>query len=186
MHSVVLAVVLASSSISLLYPQIPFIAGGAAAASELFKTLDKPSLLDPLSMEGEAPADCQGQIELDNICFSYPSRPNTQVLKSLSLSIPAGKTTAFVGASGCGKSTVIGLLERWYNPSTGRILLDGTDISTLNVKWLRSQMALVQQVSHKVISKVPPLSNIQSRNPSCSEAPSFRMWQKASRKARRR
>lgn len=148
MQSVVLAVVMASSSISLLYPQIPFIAGGAAAASELFKTLDKPSLLDPLSSEGETPANCHGQIELEDICFSYPSRPDVQVLHDLSLTIPAGKTTAFVGASGCGKSTVIGLLERWYTPNTGRLLLDGTDISTLNVKWLRSQMALVQQVSH--------------------------------------
>lgn len=68
------------------------------------------------------------------------------MLKDISLDIPAGKTTAFVGASGSGKSTIIGLLERWYLPSSGRLLLDGVDISTLNVKWFRSQMALVQQV----------------------------------------
>jgi ATP-binding cassette subfamily B (MDR/TAP) protein 1 len=145
-HSVVLSVLLASSSIGLLYPQIPALANGAAAASELFKIFDKPSLLDPLSDEGHVPETCNGHIQAENVSFSYPSRPDTQVLKDISLNIPAGKTTAFVGASGSGKSTIIGLLERWYMPSSGRLLLDGVDVSTLNVKWFRSQMALVQQV----------------------------------------
>ncbi|CAF3431738.1 unnamed protein product [Fusarium graminearum] len=143
--TVVLSVLLASSSIGLLYPQIPALVNGAAAASELFQIFDKPSLLDPLSNEGQVPEACNGNIQVENISFSYPSRPNTQVLKDISLDIPAGKTTAFVGASGSGKSTIIGLLERWYLPSSGRLLLDGVDISTLNVKWFRSQMALVQQ-----------------------------------------
>ncbi|KAJ4259744.1 hypothetical protein NW762_007675 [Fusarium torreyae] len=143
--TVVLSVLLASSSIGLLYPQVPALANGAAAASELFKIFDKPSSLDPLSNEGKVPSTCQGQLQVDDISFSYPSRPDTQVLKNLTLNIPAGKTTAFVGASGSGKSTIIGLLERWYIPSSGRLLLDGMDVSMLNVKWLRSQMALVQQ-----------------------------------------
>ncbi|KAG8671709.1 hypothetical protein FPOAC1_004963 [Fusarium poae] len=144
-HSVVLSVLLASSSIGLLYPQIPALANGAAAASELFKIFDKPSLLDPLSNEGHVPESCNGHLQAENVSFSYPSRPDTQVLKGINLNIPAGKTTAFVGASGSGKSTIIGLLERWYVPSSGRLLLDGVDVSTLNVKWFRSQMALVQQ-----------------------------------------
>ncbi|KAF5000800.1 hypothetical protein FGRMN_1407 [Fusarium graminum] len=143
--TVVLAVLLASSSISLLYPQVPALVNGAAAASELFKILDKPSLMDPLSTEGKVPETCHGHIQLDNISFSYPSRPDTKVLNNITLNIPAGKTTAFVGASGSGKSTIIGLLERWYMPCSGRLLLDGVDVSMINLKWLRSQMALVQQ-----------------------------------------
>ncbi|KAF4979221.1 hypothetical protein FZEAL_4530 [Fusarium zealandicum] len=143
--TVILCVLLASSSVSIMYPQIAAMANAAAAASELFKTFDKPSLLDPLSSTGEVPATCQGNIQVDNICFSYPSRPTAQVLRNISLTMPAGKTTAIVGASGSGKSTIIGLLERWYQPSSGHILLDGKDISTLNVKWLRTQLALVQQ-----------------------------------------
>ncbi|KAL4721991.1 hypothetical protein ACLX1H_011185 [Fusarium chlamydosporum] len=143
--TVVLAVLLASSSIGLLYPQIPALANGAAAAHELFKIFDKPSLLDPLSNEGYIPEKCHGHLQVENIEFSYPSRPDAQVLNGLSLDIPAGKTTAFVGASGSGKSTIIGLLERWYLPDSGRLLFDGVDVSTLNVKWYRSQMALVQQ-----------------------------------------
>ncbi|KAM0431867.1 hypothetical protein ACHAPT_005120 [Fusarium lateritium] len=143
--TVVLSVVLASSSVGMMYPQLPAISNAAAAASELFRIMDKPSLLDPLSEEGQSPVDCRGDIKLENVCFSYPSRPTAQVLRDLSINIPAGKTTAIVGASGSGKSTVIGLLERWYKPSAGRVSLDGHDIAELNVKWLRSRMALVQQ-----------------------------------------
>ena len=66
-------------------------------------------------------------------------------MHSLNLSIPAGKRTALVGASGCGKSTLVGLLERWYQPESGEILLDGMDISEYNIKWLRSNIRLVQQ-----------------------------------------
>ncbi|KAM5346966.1 hypothetical protein ACJ41O_009971 [Fusarium nematophilum] len=143
--SVVLSVVLASSSVGLLFPQIPAIVNAAAAASELFAVFDKPSCLDPLSGAGETPALCNGRIQLENVCFSYPSRPTTQVLRNLGITIPAGKTTAIVGASGSGKSTVVGLLEPWYVPSEGRILLDGREVALLNVKWLRTQMALIQQ-----------------------------------------
>ncbi|KAF4441611.1 multidrug resistance [Fusarium acutatum] len=142
---VVLSVLLASSSIGLLYPQVPALANGAAAASELFKIFDKPSSLDPLGNEGKVPESCHGHLEAEDVSFSYPSRPDTNVLNNISLNIPAGKTTAIVGASGSGKSTIIGLLERWYLPTSGRLLLDGMDVSMLNVKWLRSQMALVQQ-----------------------------------------
>lgn len=176
MYSVVLSVLLASSSVGLLYPQIPAIASGAAAASELFQTFDKPSLLDPLSTDGETPPHCYGQIEVENVGFAYPSRPSIQVLENLSLSIPAGKTTAFVGASGSGKSTIIGLLERWYMPSSGRLLLDGKDVSTLNVKWLRQQMALVQQVSCDSRSEYGlQATDLKYRNLYYSEAVYFRM-----------
>ncbi|KAH7185401.1 P-loop containing nucleoside triphosphate hydrolase protein [Fusarium flagelliforme] len=143
--TVVLSALLASSSIGLLYPQIPALTNGAAAASEMFKIFDKPSLLDPLSDEGTVPETCHGHLQAENLSFSYPSRPDAQVLKDISLDIPAGKTTAFVGASGSGKSTIIGLLQRWYMPDSGRLLLDGMDVSTLNVRWFRSQMSLVQQ-----------------------------------------
>ncbi|KAJ3533044.1 hypothetical protein NM208_g8157 [Fusarium decemcellulare] len=143
--TVVLSVLMATISVALIYPQIPSIANAAAAASELFKIFDKPSLLDPLSEEGKKPETCHGHIELENVSFSYPSRPTAKVLQNLSLTLPAGKTTAIVGASGSGKSTMIGLLERWYNPTSGRLLIDGTDITQLNVKWLRTEIALVQQ-----------------------------------------
>ena len=80
-----------------------------------------------------------------NLNFAYPSRPSSQVLNNLSISILAGKTTALVGPSGCGKSTLVGLLERWYNAGSGQLLLDGIDVAKYNTQWLRSTIRLVQQ-----------------------------------------
>ena len=101
----------------------------------------------------------EGQISFESVCFCYPQRPDALVLKSISLTIPAGKTTAFVGSSGSGKllgrrkglkgrcrSTMISLLLRFYFPESGRIKLDGTDVASLDLTWLRSKMALVEQV----------------------------------------
>lgn len=78
--------------------------------------------------------------------FAYPTRPDVQVLHGLDLDVPANKTTALVGASGSGKSTIFGLLERWYVPESGSITLDGQPIEGLNLQWLRTSIRLVQQV----------------------------------------
>ena len=143
--TIVLAVTLGATAMSSIAPQIQSITNASSAAAELFSVIDKESLLDPLSTEGKRPDSCEGDVQIRDLCFAYPSRPSAQVLHSLDLSIPAGKRTALVGASGCGKSTLVGLLERWYQPSSGEILLDGTDISEYNTKWLRSTIRLVQQ-----------------------------------------
>jgi ATP-binding cassette subfamily B (MDR/TAP) protein 1 len=86
-----------------------------------------------------------GTIRLKGIKRVYPSRPEVVVMDDVSLTIPAGKTTALVGASGSGKSTIIGLVERFYAPMEGTVYLDGVDISTLNLRWLRQQISLVSQ-----------------------------------------
>ena len=87
-----------------------------------------------------------GELGVKDVSFAYPARPSVQVLNRISLTFPANKVTALVGASGCGKSTIISLLERFYDPAEGQICLDGHDIRDLNLQWLRSQMRLVQQV----------------------------------------
>ena len=143
--TVVLSITLGATAMSLIAPQIQAITNASSSAAELFSIIDKKSELDPLSEEGQKPSSCHGEIEVKNLSFSYPTRPESQVLHSLNLSIPAGKTTALVGASGCGKSTLVGLLERWYKPTSGQILLDGVDISQYNTHWLRSNIRLVQQ-----------------------------------------
>ena len=112
--------------------QIFNITKAATAAAELFETIDRTSSIDPMSTSGVQPDDCVGNIELQDVAFSYPSRPDSQVLNGLSLSIPAGKTTALVGASGSGKSTIVALLERWYDQASGTITLDGRNIRDLN------------------------------------------------------
>jgi len=130
---------------SSIAPAILYVTKASSAAAELFKTIDRKSEIDPLSTEGKRPEECIGHIEVQGLHFEYPTRPDVKVLKGLSLSIPAGKSTALVGASGSGKSTIIGLLERWYNPSSGALYLDGVNIEELNLNWLRTRMRLVQQ-----------------------------------------
>lgn len=146
--SVVFAALIAATSISGVAIQTTVIAAAGGAASELFGILDKKSELDPLDESGHMPplSDCKGNLEISNLVFAYPSRPGAPVLRNFNISIPAGKTTALVGASGSGKSTIVGLLERWYVPSSGSIELDGIDISEYNTQWLRSRVRLVQQV----------------------------------------
>lgn len=137
---------IAATAISTLAPQITAFTNASAAASELFRVIDKQSELDPMDASGKRPPTCDGHIEVENLTFAYPSRPGAPVLKDFKISIPPGKTTAIVGASGSGKSTLVGLLERWYNPSSGSIMLDGIDIKEYNIRWLRSRIRLVQQV----------------------------------------
>lgn len=143
--TVVLSVTIAATSISGIAPHFESITNASSAASELFSIIDKPSLLDPLNPDGAQPSSCEGHIEIKDLEFAYPTRPTAQVLRGFNITIPAGKTTALVGASGSGKSTIVGLLERWYIPSSGHITLDGRPLEDHNVKWLRSQIRLVQQ-----------------------------------------
>ncbi|KAM0628533.1 hypothetical protein ACHAPW_007316 [Verticillium nonalfalfae] len=117
----------------------------ATAASELFSLIDRKSNIDPFDPAGHTIAEVDGSINIRGLSFSYPTRPDITVLDDFSLYIPAGKVTALVGASGSGKSTIIGLLERWYNPSSGEITLNDRPLSALNLQWLRTNMRLVQQ-----------------------------------------
>ncbi|KAF1832024.1 P-loop containing nucleoside triphosphate hydrolase protein [Decorospora gaudefroyi] len=152
--TVILAVIVAATAMTTIAFPIVAITKASASANELFKTIDRKSEIDPLSDEGKVPTFCNGVIEINDITFAYPARPDITVLKNLTLSAPAGKTTALVGASGSGKSTIVGLLvsigmlilaERWYNQAGGAIYLDKTDIRELNLTWLRTNIRLVQQ-----------------------------------------
>lgn len=82
----------------------------------------------------------QGKIEIQGVSFAYPARPDVEVLRNLTLRVEAGQTVALVGASGSGKSTVVQLLQRFYDPVAGRIRVDGTDIRELSLEWYRNQV----------------------------------------------
>ncbi|XP_027272219.1 ATP-binding cassette sub-family B member 5 isoform X3 [Cricetulus griseus] len=116
-----------------------------AGAAHLFALLKKKPTIDSSSHSGKRPDTCEGNLEFREVSFFYPCRPEVPVLRDLSLSIEKGKTVAFVGSSGCGKSTCVQLLQRFYDPVKGQVLLDGVDIKELNVQWLRSQTAIVSQ-----------------------------------------
>ncbi|KAF2019493.1 multidrug/pheromone exporter [Aaosphaeria arxii CBS 175.79] len=143
--SVLFSVIIAASTIMLTGPNFITFGRAASAAVDLCKLIDRESKIDAFDASGVQPTALVGDVELDSVNFSYPMRPNIVVLQDFSLSIPAGKVTALVGPSGSGKSTIIALLERWYNPSSGQIRIDGRDTETLNLKWLRTHVRLVQQ-----------------------------------------
>uniref|UniRef100_A0A8C9U049 ATP-binding cassette sub-family B member 5 n=1 Tax=Scleropages formosus TaxID=113540 RepID=A0A8C9U049_SCLFO len=126
-------------------PNLESVAKARGAAYEIFNTIDMPRPIDSSSTEGYKPDSVKGDIEFKNVHFSYPSRKEIKILKGVNLMIPNGKTIALVGASGCGKSTTIQLLQRFYDPDAGEITLDGHDIRTLNVKWLREHIGIVSQ-----------------------------------------
>lgn len=143
--TVILAVIVAATAMTQIAPQSIVLTKAASAAAEMFKVIDRQSEIDALSPDGKVPVECIGHIEIEDVHFSYPARPDTKVLNGLTLTAPANKTTALVGASGSGKSTIVGLLERWYNQSSGNLRLDGLDIKELNLNYLRTNMRLVGQ-----------------------------------------
>lgn len=143
--TIVLAIMIGAFSFGNIGPNIQHFAAGVAAASKIYATIDRASPLDPLSDQGKTLEHVEGAVELRNIKHIYPSRAEVVVMEDVNLFIPAGKTTALVGASGSGKSTIVGLVERFYDPVGGAVYLDGHDISTLNLHWLRQQISLVQQ-----------------------------------------
>ncbi|KAI5257445.1 multidrug resistance protein [Aureobasidium subglaciale] len=143
--SVIFAVLVAAQSVTQAAPQMQVIAKAASSAEELLEVIDRKSLLDPLENKGERPQSIEGDIELTDINFAYPSRPDVRVLDNFTLKVPAKSTIALVGASGSGKSTIVGLMERWYEPESGTIKIDGRDVRDLDVRWLRTRVRFVQQ-----------------------------------------
>ncbi|OMO81542.1 hypothetical protein COLO4_23523 [Corchorus olitorius] len=122
------------------------LAKGSGAIKRIFAILDRKTEIEPEDYKGlEVEETNKGEIELKNVSFSYPTRPNQMIFTGLSLKIEAGKTMALVGQSGSGKSTIIGLIERFYDPQKGSILIDGYDIKKYNLRNLRSHIALVSQ-----------------------------------------
>uniref|UniRef100_A0A8C8GI88 Mitochondrial potassium channel ATP-binding subunit n=1 Tax=Oncorhynchus tshawytscha TaxID=74940 RepID=A0A8C8GI88_ONCTS len=125
------------ASISILFGQM---VRGLSSGARVFEYLSlEPTI--PLSGGGRIPyKSLTGRVDFMNITFSYPTRPGQRILKNFNLIIPPCKTVAIVGESGGGKSTVASLLERFYDPSSGVIMLDGLDIRTLDPSWLRGQV----------------------------------------------
>ncbi|KAJ0968076.1 hypothetical protein J5N97_024993 [Dioscorea zingiberensis] len=115
------------------------------AAHPILEMIERSRLNKAFKVSGHTLDQVDGHIQLCNLCFSYPSRPGVLIFDGLNLDIPSGKIIALVGGSGSGKSTIISLIARFYEPLSGSILLDGHDIKNLELKWLRQQIGLVNQ-----------------------------------------
>lgn len=122
------------------------ISKGSSAIQSVLAILDRRTEIDPESTDGlHIKRKIKGRVELKNVFFAYPARPEQMIFKGLSLKIDAGRTVALVGQSGSGKSTIIGLIERFYDPLKGSVYIDEQDIKNFNLRMLRSHIALVSQ-----------------------------------------
>lgn len=139
--------ILSFASFALVEPfgLAPYILKRRKSLISVFEVIDRKPKIDSDDTSGLKLSSVYGTLELKNVDFHYPTCPDVMVLSNFNLKVQGGQTVAIVGASGSGKSTIIALLERFYDPVFGQIFLDGKDTRTLNVRWLRSHMGLVQQ-----------------------------------------
>ncbi|XP_035227940.1 ATP-dependent translocase ABCB1-like isoform X2 [Stegodyphus dumicola] len=98
-----------------------------------------------ITSKGGFKPEIKGSINFSDVQFRYPNRKNVLVLQGIDLAIESGQTLALVGPSGCGKSTLLSLIQRFYDPDLGQVMIDGFDVKCLNLKFLRSLIAIVSQ-----------------------------------------
>jgi ATP-binding cassette subfamily B protein len=158
------------------------VAGAVAALSEIFGELQRAAgaterLIELLEAEDTLPEPvapvalplpARGEIAISDLTFSYPTRPDFTALDGLNLRIAPGETVAFVGSSGAGKSTILQMLLRFYDPQSGAITVDGVDIRDMTRETLRSQIALVPQ--EPMIFAASARENIAFGRPDASDA----------------
>ena len=156
-----------------------------SAAGKIYRIIDRVPEIDSSSKKGKTPASISGNIAFSHVFFSYPSRKDVPILKSFSLEVPAGKTVALVGSSGCGKSTCIQLVQRFYDPESGTVEVDGNNVKDLNIGWLRDHIGVVGQ--EPVLFDLNIRENIRFGNfdasdqaieKACKEANAFNFIQK--------
>ncbi|NXA55097.1 MDR1 protein, partial [Nothocercus julius] len=143
--TVFFSVLIGAFSIGQTAPSIEAFANARGAAYAIFNIIDNEPQIDSYSEAGHKPDHIKGDLEFQNVCFNYPARPDVKVLKGLNLKVKCGETVALVGSSGCGKSTTVQLIQRFYDPKEGTVMIDGQDIRTLNVRYLREIIGVVNQ-----------------------------------------
>ncbi|XP_022638881.1 ABC transporter B family member 21-like [Vigna radiata var. radiata] len=143
--TVMLAVLTGSASLGQASPSLSAFAAGKAAAFKMFETIKRKPEIDAYDTTGRQLEDICGHIELREVYFSYPTRPDELIFNGFSLSVPSGTTTALVGESGSGKSTVVSLIERFYDPQAGEVLIDSINLKEFQLKWIRQKIGLVSQ-----------------------------------------
>ncbi|XP_042331855.1 mitochondrial potassium channel ATP-binding subunit isoform X1 [Sceloporus undulatus] len=157
------------ASMSILFGQV---LRGMSAGARVFEFMILTPEIPVCEREQLACSMLSGHIEFQDVNFSYPTRPDAQVLRNFSLTLPANKTVAIVGQSGGGKSTVAALLERFYEPTEGAIFLDGRDICTLDPSWLRGEIiGFINQ--EPVLFSTTIMENIRFGKPCASDAEIF-------------
>ncbi|XP_010507941.1 PREDICTED: ABC transporter B family member 4 [Camelina sativa] len=143
--NVIISVLTGSMSLGQASPCLSAFAAGQAAAYKMFETIERKPDIDSYSTDGKVLDDIKGDIELKDVYFTYPARPDEQIFRGFSLFVSSGSTVALVGQSGSGKSTVVSLIERFYDPQAGEVLIDGINLKEFQLRWIRSKIGLVSQ-----------------------------------------
>ncbi|XP_047044346.1 putative multidrug resistance protein [Lolium rigidum] len=144
-YTVPISIVVGGLALGSGLSNLKYFSEATVAAERVLEVIRRVPKIDSGNDTGHELANVAGEVEFKRVQFCYPSRPESPIFASFSLRVPAGRTAALVGSSGSGKSTVVALLERFYDPSAGEVTLDGVDIRKLRLKWLRAQMGLVNQ-----------------------------------------
>uniref|UniRef100_A0A803YA59 ATP binding cassette subfamily B member 1 n=1 Tax=Meleagris gallopavo TaxID=9103 RepID=A0A803YA59_MELGA len=143
--TVFFSILVGAFSVGQAAPSMEAFANARGAAYAIFNIIDNEPQIDSSSNAGYKPDNIKGNLEFQNVYFSYPARPDIKILKGLNLKINCGQTVALVGGSGCGKSTTVQLIQRFYDPKEGTITIDGQDLKSLNVRYLREIIGVVNQ-----------------------------------------
>jgi len=158
-----------------------FLAGSTTSLGEVWNDIQRAAgamerLMELLHMQSditvpqvpvELPTEGRGHIQIQDVCFNYPSRPDTKSLENFNLEINPGETVALVGPSGAGKSTVFQLLLRFYDPQSGQILMDGVDIKEADPEAVRQRIAIVPQST--VLFATTAMENIRYGKPTATD-----------------
>nr|XP_017256722.1 PREDICTED: ABC transporter B family member 13-like [Daucus carota subsp. sativus] len=140
----VMSILFGAIALTYAAPDMQIFNQATAAGKEVFEVIRRSSAIS-IDSKGKTLELVEGNIDIHNIHFAYPSRPEKRILQGFSLSIPAGKVVALVGSSGCGKSTVISLMARFYDPAEGEIFIDNNNIKDLDLRFLRKNLGVVSQ-----------------------------------------
>ncbi|XP_068179994.1 ATP-dependent translocase ABCB1 isoform X2 [Antennarius striatus] len=143
--TVFFVVIIGAFTVGQASPNIQNFSTARGAAYKVYSIIDHKPNIDSYSEAGFKPDSIRGDVEFKNVHFNYPSRPDVNVLNNFSLSVKSGQTIALVGSSGCGKSTTIQLLQRFYDPQEGSICVDDHDVRSLNIRYLREMIGVVSQ-----------------------------------------
>ncbi|EGC31868.1 hypothetical protein DICPUDRAFT_39254, partial [Dictyostelium purpureum] len=149
------------SQISILFTQTMSAMGGMQRITEMINRIPHIN-----SNKGYKLKNLKGHVEFKNVDFRYPTRPHVQVLNGLNLTLNPGQVIALAGSSGGGKSTVAGLLERFYDTCGGEVFIDGISIKKLNAKWLRSKIGIVSQEPSLFATSI--IENLRYGNPNAT------------------
>ncbi|KAK9093654.1 hypothetical protein Scep_025123 [Stephania cephalantha] len=168
----VMSILFGAISLTYAAPDMQIFNQAKAAGYEIFQVIQRKPVIS-YETKGTILRKISGSIDIKDVYFAYPSREDKLVLQGFSLSIPAGMVVALVGSSGCGKSTVISLVERFYDPSRGDIFIDNHNIKDLDLKFVRKNIGAVSQEPSLFVGSIKDnimVGNLQANNQQVEEA----------------